>query len=215
MNRMLIGSLVILLLLLGAAAAFAQTDPMRDPDANQGTLPAEQWDPNQPSSIDWDEASRSALDDSFFVRKNPLRTSVEVVYVTGPMSRLVFRAHHGVMDGKGILEFVGDVMRSLGGEAPLGATGTATDLDLAIQLEPPPEPRLAETCLAPTGLTQAAAAGTTGNTAQPRPTDSPSPSGNRSTTSASASSSKTERFSGTMSQQPGAPGLVAASPQGV
>ena len=79
MNRTWIGSLVVSLLLLGAAATFAQTDPVRDPGTNQGTLPAEKWDDNQPDTIDWEQSSRSALSDTFFVRKNHLRTGVEVV----------------------------------------------------------------------------------------------------------------------------------------
>ena len=75
------GSMVILLLLLGAMAASAQTDPVRDPSQGPGAQTAEKLDASEPAPIDWDQASRSALGDTFFVKKNPLRTSVEVVGV--------------------------------------------------------------------------------------------------------------------------------------
>jgi hypothetical protein len=77
------GSFVILLLLAGATPLFAQTDPVRGPEQEPEarTLPPEQWDPNDPDSIDWDQTSRSALDDTFFVKKNFWRTSAEVVGV--------------------------------------------------------------------------------------------------------------------------------------
>jgi len=83
MNRMNLGSLVILLLLLGATAAFAQTDPPEQPEQPRSVMPPEQWDDTEPgsvkNSVKWDDASRSALDDTFFVKKNPLRTGVEVI----------------------------------------------------------------------------------------------------------------------------------------
>ncbi len=61
MKLKMFGSLVFLLLLLGAAQASAQT--------------------SEPDSIAWDETHYSALSDTFIVKKNFLRTSVEVVGV--------------------------------------------------------------------------------------------------------------------------------------
>ena len=58
------GSLVILLLLLGAMAASAQTDPVRDPSQGPGAQTAEKLDASEPAPIDWDQASRSALGDT-------------------------------------------------------------------------------------------------------------------------------------------------------
>jgi len=60
MKLKMFGSLVFLLLLLGAAQASAQAS-------------------SEPDSIAWDEAQYSALSDTFIVKKNFLRTSVEVV----------------------------------------------------------------------------------------------------------------------------------------
>jgi hypothetical protein len=79
MNLKSFGSLVITLTLFAGTAALAQTDPVRDPDQAAGAVTAERIDPNEPPTIDWDQLRRSALDDTLFVKKNPLRTSVEVV----------------------------------------------------------------------------------------------------------------------------------------
>jgi hypothetical protein len=78
MKRMINGSLVFILL-LGALAVSAQTDPAGGPDDDQGTLPPEKWDANEPAAIDWENSAGSALNDTFLVKKDPLLTSVEVV----------------------------------------------------------------------------------------------------------------------------------------
>ncbi|MEN8005882.1 MAG: DUF3943 domain-containing protein [Candidatus Krumholzibacteriota bacterium] len=73
--------LVSVTLLAGLAApCAAQTDPVRNPDQAQGTLPPEKWDANEPKPIDWDKTNRSALTDtSIIVKKNFTRAAVEVV----------------------------------------------------------------------------------------------------------------------------------------
>jgi len=79
MKLKLFGSLVILLLLLGAVPASAQTDPVLDPDQAGAPMPPEKWDASEPDTIDWDQTHRSALTDTFIVKKNFTRTAVEVV----------------------------------------------------------------------------------------------------------------------------------------
>jgi len=81
MKLKMFGSLVILFLLLGAVSVSAQTDPVLDPDQPGAPLPPEQWDNSDPETIDWDQTHRSGLSDTFIVKKNFLRTSVEVVGV--------------------------------------------------------------------------------------------------------------------------------------
>jgi hypothetical protein len=46
---------------------------------------------------------------------------------------LVFRAFHGVMDGRGVLAWAGNVFRALPGEEPAGAPSRATDYSLLQQ----------------------------------------------------------------------------------
>jgi amino acid adenylation domain-containing protein len=76
----------------------------------------------------------------------------EVVIVRREPFTLVFRAHHGVMDGKGALTWVKDVFRALRGEAPEGATSTETDLGLLEKLRPDGRrPKLALDCPSPWG----------------------------------------------------------------
>jgi amino acid adenylation domain-containing protein len=58
----------------------------------------------------------------------------EVVLVDGESSTLVFRAFHGVMDGRGALAWITDVFRALRGEVPVGAASAATDYGLAAEL---------------------------------------------------------------------------------
>jgi hypothetical protein len=81
MKKTVYGSLMILVLLAGAAPLFAQTDPVRNPDQqpDPGNMPPEKWDVNTPAAIDWNQSSSSALNDTFIVKKNFWRTSAEVV----------------------------------------------------------------------------------------------------------------------------------------
>ena len=58
----------------------------------------------------------------FLARRLPENgPTCEVLMVEGYPPRLIFRAHHGVMDGRGIFTWVEDVFRTLRGEEPLGA----------------------------------------------------------------------------------------------
>lgn len=57
--------------------------------------------------------------------------TVEVLLVRGPVMRVVFRGHHAVVDGRGLLHFAEDVFAVLRGEPPRGATLDVVDLELA------------------------------------------------------------------------------------
>src|SRR5688572_7611074 len=60
----------------------------------------------------------------------------EVLLHRGERTTLVFRAFHGVMDGRGVLLWVHEVFRALRGEAAVGADATETDLGLLERLGP-------------------------------------------------------------------------------
>jgi len=60
--------------------------------------------------------------------------TVEVLLVRGPVDRVVFRGHHAVVDGRGLLHFAEDVFAVLRGDPPTGATLDVVDLDLARSL---------------------------------------------------------------------------------
>jgi len=59
--------------------------------------------------------------------------------------RAVFSAHHAITDGRGLLGFVDDVVRVLGGSAPRGAAGgPSTDADLARTVWHGPAPSISK-----------------------------------------------------------------------
>ncbi|MFF3460693.1 non-ribosomal peptide synthetase [Streptomyces sp. NPDC002730] len=58
----------------------------------------------------------------------------EVALVAGPRPTVVFRAHHAVMDGRGLLSWASDVFRALRGEEPVGAPSPLYDLALLGEL---------------------------------------------------------------------------------
>ena len=60
--------------------------------------------------------------------------TVEVLLVRGAPDRVVFRGHHAVVDGRGLLHFAEDVFAVLRGESPTGATLQVVDLELARNL---------------------------------------------------------------------------------
>jgi len=64
----------------------------------------------------------------------PGGATVEVLLVRGACDRLVFRGHHAVVDGRGLLYFAEDVFAVLRGESPRGASLDVSDLELARSL---------------------------------------------------------------------------------
>ncbi|WP_058043870.1 non-ribosomal peptide synthetase [Streptomyces roseifaciens] len=61
----------------------------------------------------------------------------EVVLIPGTPSTVVFRAFHGVTDGRGLLLWAADVFRVLRGEDPLGAPSLLNDEELIEQIVRP------------------------------------------------------------------------------
>ncbi|HEY2514337.1 MAG TPA: amino acid adenylation domain-containing protein [Polyangiaceae bacterium] len=78
------------------------------------------------------------LEEAHFLREHldaDRGPSCEVIVVRGTgRQALLFRAHHAVMDGKGALTWIAEVFRTLRGEAPLGASGAESDVELAKRL---------------------------------------------------------------------------------
>lgn len=104
------------------------------------------WDGRGPAGAPW-------LAERIDPRRGPL---VEVLLVEGAPPRVVFRMHHAVMDGRGLLLFVDDVFRALRGEALEGSASEVTDVDLARALSPAKNSPRREDCLAPTGARRGA-----------------------------------------------------------
>lgn len=73
------------------------------------------------------------------------RANTEVVLLTGEPTVVLFRAFHGVMDGRGLVTWVLEVFRVLRGEDPLGAADSTTARDLVERMAPDGRP----TVLAP------------------------------------------------------------------
>ena len=74
------------------------------------------------------------------VLQRPLDASsrtCEVLLVPGARPTVVFRAFHGVTDGRGLLQWAADVFRALRGEEPLGAGSRLNDSELIRALDPP------------------------------------------------------------------------------
>jgi len=79
----------------------------------------------------WDglgpDGAPGCLGERLDVHRGP---SCEVVVILGEPLRLVFRSHHGVMDGRGTLTWAEDIFRSLRGEALIGSDAAVSENDL-------------------------------------------------------------------------------------
>ena len=67
----------------------------------------------------------------------------EVVLVHGDPLRIVFKSHHAVMDGRGTLTWLEDIIRALNGMDPLGSNSRITELGMCKSFQkegrtPPP-----------------------------------------------------------------------------
>lgn len=82
------------------------------------------------------------------LRRGPL---VEIFLLPGTPARVVFRTHHGVMDGVGTRIFIDDVFRILNGEKPVGARVDLSDIDVARQFNLQRQPAPIPPCLAMAG----------------------------------------------------------------
>jgi hypothetical protein len=77
------------------------------------------------------------------VRGNPVKDGNPV--------RIVFRTHHAVMDGRGSLFWVEDIMRVLNGLKPVGSSSNLTDTELARSFQKKFRRSIKKKYLAPTG----------------------------------------------------------------
>ncbi|GGO96630.1 peptide synthetase [Wenjunlia tyrosinilytica] len=84
----------------------------------------------------------TAIDRTRFENAEPLRSPLdpvngptcEVLVLAGEPCTVVFRAFHGVMDGRGVLTWMAEVFRALRGEEPVGARSGATERSLLSEL---------------------------------------------------------------------------------
>ena len=86
---------------------------------------------------DWDGQSNdnaSFLQDPLIVRTGPTSEVLIIINKKLNKSYVVFRSHHGAMDGRGTLHFANDVFRCLRGESPIGENSNITDMELAKSL---------------------------------------------------------------------------------
>jgi hypothetical protein len=72
----------------------------------------------------------------------PLRTgpTCDVILMTGPPTRIMFRGHHAVIDGQGLMMWITDVFRALRGETPVGS-GWTESVDQYRRNTPEREPK--------------------------------------------------------------------------
>ena len=124
----------------------------------RGWLAASRWNDSgaTPPVIEVPEGAWSddRLEDSPFLQR-PLhpRTgpTCDVLLVRGTPARIVFRTHHGVMDGKGTLTWAEDVFRALRGEPCTGSGSRLTDTELARSFQGETRRPYPSLQLAPTG----------------------------------------------------------------
>ncbi len=78
----------------------------------------------------------------------------DVILKPSPHTRIIFRGHHTVIDGQGLMMWILDVFRALRGETPTGS-GWTESVDQFRRISPVREPKwTGGQCVAPTGLPQ-------------------------------------------------------------
>jgi hypothetical protein len=83
------------------------------------------------------------------VRKGP---TCDVILMPGPTTRIMFRGHHAVIDGQGLMMWAADVFRALRGEMPAGS-GWTESVDQYRRMTPEREPKwTGGQAAAPTGM---------------------------------------------------------------
>ena len=82
------------------------------------------------------------------IRSGP---TCDVILISSPPTRVVFRGHHAVIDGQGLMMWMTDVFRALRGETPIGSSWTES-VDQFRRLSSVNETKwTGGQCLAPTG----------------------------------------------------------------
>jgi hypothetical protein len=98
------------------------------------------------------------LERSLCIRKGP---TCEVLLIKGNPTRVCFRSHHAVMDGMGMLTWMGDIFAVLRGEEPKGSNAAITDTELARANQDQYRKPFPRNNIAPTGKPSAAKRGVT------------------------------------------------------
>ncbi|HQN02016.1 MAG TPA: hypothetical protein PLL36_13115 [Candidatus Hydrogenedentes bacterium] len=93
----------------------------------------------------------SFLQESLPFRQGP---TSEVILIHGPTPRVLFRTHHGVMDGRGIMFWAEDIFRILRGEKAIGSISNLTDIELSKSFQDEFRTAFPTENIAPTGLPQ-------------------------------------------------------------
>lgn len=103
--------------------------------------------------LDWDGVSNKHapfLEDPLPAYQGP--TSEVLLVKSKCHYYIIFRSHHGVMDGRGTQAFADDVFRVLNGDAPLGENSSMSDLDLSLRLTDERSEMITDEVNAPTGV---------------------------------------------------------------
>ena len=101
------------------------------------------WDGNS-------DTNASFLEDPLPAYEGP--TSEVLLVKCKNNSYIIFRSHHGAMDGRGTQTFADDVFRVLNGQEPLGENSSMSDLDLSLQITSARSEMVTDEVRAPTGL---------------------------------------------------------------
>jgi hypothetical protein len=110
------------------------------------------WDGSGP------ERGPAFLNESLPAREGP---TCEVILLHGDPHRIIFRTHHAVMDGRGTLHWIEDIIRALNGLPVNGSDSRITELEMCKSFQKkgrtPPAPEF----IAPTGMPEPGKAGVT------------------------------------------------------
>jgi hypothetical protein len=79
---------------------------------------------------DWDGMSSDGLKSLLKTHDVYRGPTAEVLIFYGEPLRMIFRAHHAVMDGRGLITWIEDIFRALNGQEPLGSDYTMVENDL-------------------------------------------------------------------------------------
>ncbi len=103
----------------------------------RGNLSRSRWVDSGPSPLlteirnsTWDGMSSDGLTSllkTYDVYRGP---TAEVLIFYGEPLRMIFRAHHAVMDGRGLITWTEDIFRVLNGQKPLGSDHSLVENDL-------------------------------------------------------------------------------------
>ncbi|MDD3894076.1 MAG: hypothetical protein PHU36_03535, partial [Syntrophomonadaceae bacterium] len=100
----------------------------------------------------WDGMSSAGLRPlikTYDIRKGP---TVEVIIFHGSPIRVMFRSHHAVMDGRGLMTWAEDIFRALNGLQPLGSDHTIVENDLLHFPDKKIHPAPASSFISPVGM---------------------------------------------------------------